>query len=99
MIENKKLIQFIYSESKYLDHKHLRQVLEMDFDNVVSYWCNLLSELKQTHPIKGKIDFIGSVIAYMLAFLALRGWTLDRKPDSVHIQALVDFILRGLGVE
>lgn len=99
MIENKKLIQFIYSESKYLDKKHLRQVLEMDFENVVGYWSNLLADLKKNHPIKGETEFTGSVIAYLLAFLALRGWTLNRKQDSVHIKALVDFILRGLGLE
>ena len=98
MIEHKKLIQFIYSESKYLDHKHLSQVLQMDFDNVVSYWTNMLIELKNTYPIKGDEDFSGSVISYLLAFLALRGWTLDSKSNDQHIQELVNFILRGLGI-
>ena len=99
MIENKKLIQFIYSESKYLDKKHLRQVLEMDLDNVVGYWNRMLAELKKNYPIQGNIDFSGSLIAYLLAFLALRGWTLNGKPNKKHIDALVQFIFRGLGIE
>ena len=98
MIENKRLIQFIYSENKYLDRKHLRQVLEMDYDNVVGYWNARLVELRKKYPIQGDVDFVSSVIAYLLAFLALRGWTLDTKPNETHINALVAFTLRGLGI-
>lgn len=36
-IENKKLIQFTYSESKYLDKKHFKVVLEMDYKNVIGF--------------------------------------------------------------
>ena len=39
--DNKKLIQFIYSESKYLDKSHLRIVLDMDYQNVVGFWTSL----------------------------------------------------------
>jgi AcrR family transcriptional regulator len=98
MIENKKLVQFVYSESKYLDKNHLRIVLDMDYKNVVGFWRNLLKEVRKTKPIKGNSDFEGSVIAYLLAFLALRGWTLDDKPSRKHVDSLVDFVLRGLGV-
>jgi AcrR family transcriptional regulator len=98
MIENKKLVQFVYSESKYLEKKYLRIVLEMDYNNVVGFWRSLLEEVKKTKSIKGDIDFISSIIAYLLAFLALRGWTLRDKPNKKHVDSLVDFILRGLGV-
>jgi len=97
MIENKKLIQFVYSESKYLDKKHLRVVLDMDYKNVVGFWRSLLEEVDKTKPVKGDSDFISSVIAYLLAFLALRGWTLKEKPNIKHADSLVDFILRGVG--
>lgn len=98
MIENKKLIQFVYSESKYLDKKYLRIVLDMDFKNVVGFWRSLLEETNKTKPIKGDLDFLSSVIAYLLAFLALRGWTLRDKPKRKQVDSLVDFVLRGLGV-
>ena len=98
MIENKKLIQFVYSESKYLDKNYLKIVLDMDYKNVVGFWRNLLKAVKTTKRIQGDTDFEGSVIAYLLAFLALRGWTLGEKPNRKHVDSLVDFILRGLGV-
>jgi len=97
MIENKKLIQFIYSESKYLDKKHLRIVLDMDYQNVVGYWRGLLGEVDRKKPLQGDSRFLGSVIAYLLVFLALRGWTLDEKPNIMDVDSLVDFILRGVG--
>lgn len=95
--ENKKLFQFIYSESKYLDKKHLKIVLDMDSKNVIGFWRNLLSELNTRHPIKGDEEFLSSLIAYLMVFLALRGWTLKGK-GSDYEELLVDFILKGLGV-
>ena len=96
--ENRKLFQFIYSESKYLDKKHLKVVLEMDSKNVIGFWRTLLSELNAKHPIKGDEEFLSSLIAYLMVFLALRGWTLKEEPDSVYMDSLVEFILRGIGV-
>ena len=97
MADNKKLIQFVYSESKYLNKDHLKTVLDMDYQNIVSFWRNLLKEVNKTKKIKGDPDFIGSVISYLLAFHALRGWTLNNRQKEKHIDYLVEFILRGLG--
>jgi AcrR family transcriptional regulator len=97
MIENKKLLQFIYSESKYLGKKHLRVVLDMDYQNVVGFWRSLLKEVDTAKPLQGDPEFLGSVIAYLLVFLALRGWTLYEKPNRKHVDSLVAFILRGVG--
>ena len=99
MSENKKLIQFIYSESKYLDKKHLQIVLDLDYRNIIGFWRTLLNDVNKTKPLKGDLDIIGSVIAYLVAFLALRGWTLKDKPNREHVDALIEFILRGLAVE
>ena len=98
MIENKKLIQFVYSESKYLGEKHLKVVLELDKNNVVGFWRNLLKEVNKTKAIQGDINFISSIIAFLLSFLALRGWTLKDFSKKKQTDLLVDFILRGLGV-
>ncbi len=98
MVENKRLLQFIYTESKYLDKKHLRVVLDMDYKNVVGFWRNLLKEVNGRKSVKGNSDFLGSLIAYLLVFLPLRGWTLRDIPTSKSVDSLVDFILRGLGV-
>jgi len=99
MIENKKLIQFIYSESKYLDKKHLQIVLDMDFNNVVGFWRSLLEDIKKTTSIKADTEFGSSIITYLMAFLALRGWTLRDKPKKEYVNSLVDFVLRGLDLQ
>ena len=44
LLKNKDLIQFIYSESKYLNKEHLRVVLEMDDKNVVEFWREILRD-------------------------------------------------------
>ena len=98
MVANKKLIQFVYSESKYLDKKHLRVVLEMDHNHVVGFWRRMLKEINKQKSIKGDSDFLGGLIAYLLVFLPLRGWTLRDKPTGKSINSLVDFILRGLSI-
>jgi AcrR family transcriptional regulator len=98
IIENKKLIQFIYTESKYLDKKHLRIVLKMDYNNVVGFWRSLLGGLKKPKSVRGDLDFLASLTAYLMVFLPLRSWTLRDKPTRRNVDSLVDFILRGLGV-
>jgi AcrR family transcriptional regulator len=97
-IENKKLIQFVYSESKYLDKKHFKVVLEMDYKNVIGFWRSLLEEVNSQKSIKGDLDILASIIAFMLVFQPLRGWTLREKPIKKTLDSLEDFILRGLGI-
>jgi AcrR family transcriptional regulator len=97
MIENKKLVQFMYTESKYLDKKYYHIFIELHQTNVVGFWCKLLEDLNRKIPIKDDLEFMGSLTAYVLAFLALSGWILDEKENEKHADALVDFVLRGLG--
>ncbi len=97
-IENKKLIQFVYSESKYLDKKHRKVVLEMDYQNVIGFWRGLLEEVSQSRSIKGDLDILASLVAFTLVFLPLRGWTLKDIPTKKTLDALHEFILRGLGI-
>lgn len=97
MVKNRKLIQFIYTESKYLDRKHLRAILEMDYNNVIGFWRQQLEMLSWHMPLKGELDFLASMVAYVLVFLPLRGWTLRDKPIRESIRSSRDFILRGLG--
>jgi AcrR family transcriptional regulator len=98
MVENRKLIQFVYSESKYLDKGHLQVVLEMDQQNVIGFWRSLLEEINKQKSIKGDLDFLASLITFIQVFLPLRGWTLRDKPTKKNVNALVDFILRGSGI-
>jgi AcrR family transcriptional regulator len=97
-IENKKLIQFVYSESKYLDKEHFKVVLEMDYKNVIGFWRGLLEDVNKKKSVKGDLDILASLVAFTLVFLPLRGWTLRDKPTKKTLGSLQDFILRGLGV-
>ena len=96
--ENKKLIQFDYSESKYLDKKHFKVVLEMDYKYVIGFWRGLLEEVNKKTSLKGDLDILASLVAFTLVFQPLRGWTLKDKPTKKTLDAVQDFILRGLGV-
>ena len=64
MVENKKLFQFVYTESKHLDKKHLRAVLEMDDKNVVGSFRQLLKEINQKKSIKSDINL--SFVIFLL---------------------------------
>ena len=99
MSENRRLIQFIYSESKYLDRKHLRAVLQMDKKNVIGFWHKMLSEVNQKKPIKGDLNFLASLITYLLVFLSLRGWTLRGMSLKQEEVSIINFILEGLGLK
>jgi AcrR family transcriptional regulator len=57
--DNRKLIQFVYSESKSLDRKHLKAVLEMDKQNIINFWQRLLEEVKRDKSIKFDLNFWG----------------------------------------
>jgi AcrR family transcriptional regulator len=98
MIENKKLLQFVYQESKYMDKKHLKVVLEMDYKNVIGFWHSLLEEVNKQKKVKGDLDILASLIAFIPVFVPLRGWTVRDKPTRKILDSLYDFILRGLGV-
>jgi AcrR family transcriptional regulator len=98
MVENKKLFQFVYTESKHLDKKHLRAVLEMDDKNVVGFYRQLLKEINQNILIKADINFAANLITYLLVFLPLRGWNLKDRPTNKNMASLREFILRGIGL-
>ncbi len=98
MVENKELFLFVYTETKYLERRHLRVVLEMDDKNVVGFWRRLLQGVDREKSIKGDLNFLANLISYLMVFLPLRGWNLRDKEESEHLDSLARFILRGLGI-
>ncbi len=98
IMENQSLFLFVYTETKYLNRKHLKVVLEMDDKNVVGFWRRLLSDLKIGESPGGDLDFLANLISYLMLFLPLRGWNLEDQPDREHVASLRNFILRGLGL-
>jgi AcrR family transcriptional regulator len=97
-IENRKLFQFVYTESKHLAKEHLRLVLEIDEKVVLSFWRELLAEV-QTKPFSQKeIPIAGSLIAFLSVFESLRGWTVKKFMPEEIVDFLTNFILGGLGL-
>ncbi len=98
MVENRHLLQFVYTESKHLDKEHLRAVLEMDFNDVICFWRGLLEALSKRSRLKGDLDCLASLVTFNLAFLPLRGWTVRNKPIDETNDSIKEFLLRGLGI-
>lgn len=99
IVKNKKLIQFIYSESKYLGKEHLRLVLEMDNKNVVELWRELLRDVKKDAYSDNECDLAANSLAFFMVFLSLRGWNVREQNLKKRIDFVTDFILKGLGVK
>jgi TetR/AcrR family transcriptional regulator, cholesterol catabolism regulator len=100
--ENRDLMQFLYTETKYLEPEHLRRVLELDDQNVVGFYRHLLAEIPGCGPRGRECDLAANLVAFLCVFLALRGWNLHLagKADvDAAVDFLVDFIFRGLGIE
>jgi hypothetical protein len=100
--ENRELYQFIFTESKYLDHEHLSKVLEMDDQNVVGFYRHLLSLLPDARVRGRESDLAANLVSFICLFLPLRGWNLgliDPADTDAAVEFLVTFIFRGLGLD
>lgn len=93
---NKKLLQFIYSESKYLSKKHLEVVLQMDDRNVVQFWRDRVSAVKQKLGLDLDVNFAANLIAYLNVFTPLRGWNLKARPIKEQHELVIQFILKAI---
>lgn len=99
LVENKDLIQFIYTESKYLSKEHLRVVLEMDNRNVTGYWCKKIDDALEQQGVAKNVALAGNLASYIMVFLALRGWNLKTQAKKKAGNFIIDFIFDGLGLK
>lgn len=93
------LYLFLYTESKYLERDDLKLVLELDDKNVVGFYRHLLSEIPGLALDAGDRETAANLVAFIVVFLALRGWNLDASKLSEHVDFLLGFMFRGLGLE
>jgi len=99
--QNRELYQLLYTESKYLDGEHLREVLALDDQNVVGFYRHLLSQIPGFAD-RDHADLAANLAAFVCVFLSLRGWNLHLKGDAdvdAAVDYLVDFLFRGLGIQ
>jgi len=95
---NKKLVQFIFTESKSLDKKHLRSILKIESDNMLNFWRRMLSEIDRFKENEQDLNFAASMIEYIVLFLPLRAWSVADKLLEDNINSLVEFTMRGIGI-
>ena len=96
---NKDLILFIYTESKYLDRKHLRKVLEIDNQNIVGFYRKLLAELPELGLNAQSQDTAANLLAFLMVILSLRAWNLKTDELSQNIDFITSFALKGVGLK
>jgi AcrR family transcriptional regulator len=99
LAEHKDLIQFIYSESKYLCKEHLRVVLEMDSQNVAGYWRKNVQNALLQQGVAKDVELGGNLVAFIMVFLSLRGWNLKSRSVDESIEFIIDFIFDGLSLK
>jgi AcrR family transcriptional regulator len=95
---HKKLIQFVYLESKYLSKQHLKVVLQMDDQNVVQFWRNLLVAVQRKTGLDIDINACANIIVFLNVFMPLRGWNLKDRPAEEYKQQLLQFALKAIGI-
>ena len=95
--ENKKIIQLISTETKYLKKEYLIDVLKMEQEDTIDNYHQLLVDLNKEISINGDLELLASILAYVVAFLALKGWTVKEKSTDDVNCCLFDFIINGLG--
>lgn len=96
--DNKALFLFLYTETKNLDKRHLNVVLELDDKNVVGFWRRILRDAQVEKSVADAPDLFANLLSYLMVFLPLRGWNNKVKSKARVLDPLVEFILRGLGV-
>lgn len=95
---HKKLVQFIFTEAKYLCKKYLDIILKMDDINLNGFFLNLLKEVNKKYPINCDIELAARYIPYITAFIGLKGWCVKQWPLENNVDFQVRFILTGLGL-
>lgn len=99
MTKNRRLFLFIYTETKYLDKRHLQVVLEMDNQDVVGFWRRILRDVHRKEPIWGDINLLANIVSYLMVFVPMRRWNMKEHPPEDIANGLIDFILKGIGVQ
>jgi AcrR family transcriptional regulator len=96
--KNRKLFQFIFTESKQLGKEHLKIILEMDNRNVSGFFHKLLEEVSKNHKLNYDPDLAARFLSFSTVFMALRGWNLRKWSDDEIIDFLETLIIKGLGL-
>lgn len=93
--QNHDLYLFVYTETKYLERRHLEAVLASDVQGVVGFWRELLAGMRPSLDP----ELAANLISFLMVFPVLRGWNLDPAKRAGYLRQTVEFICRGLGLD
>lgn len=98
IIEQRKLFQFVYAESKHLAETHLKMVLDVDEKTTLRFWRELVGALGIPGFREKEIRLAASTIAFLNVFEALRGWTVKDIDRKSIVDFITEFSIRGIGL-
>lgn len=96
--KNKKLIQFVYSDSKHLGKEHLKIIMDTDNRIIDMFFRKLLEEVSKEYTINYDLELAARYITFITVFIALRGWNLKEWSLDTVIDFMTMFILKALGL-
>lgn len=90
---------FIYTETKSLDKKYMREILAREKQFVKAFEALIKRGIRQGVFHGDKPDLIANIIVFTLSIYPLRGWNTrpERSTDEL-LDALIRFVLMGLGI-
>jgi len=90
---------FIYTETKSLDRKYMREILAGETQFVKAFESLIRKGIRQGVFHGEKPDLIANIIVFTLSIYPLRGWsTRRRRSNDELLDALIRFVLKGLGI-
>ena len=70
----------------------------MEKDSTIRKYHELLIEVNKERPLKADLEVLASMLAYTVAFEALKGWTVSEKSIEEINNVVLDFVLKGVGL-
>jgi AcrR family transcriptional regulator len=97
-IDNRKLVLFLYTQGFYLDEKEHDLTFQTVNKINTDLWENLLNEYSRAKIFSGDIPMSARFIHHSMFYFILNEVGDKRKEKDCHIDSMVDFILKGLGL-
>lgn len=100
MAERQEQILLLYHESHSLDSRAVRAILAR-VEEFIRSFEEMLRELRRQRPLPvGDLRLAANIITFLPTIAALRRWDLDRHVTrEAIVGGMVDFMLRGLGLD
>jgi AcrR family transcriptional regulator len=96
--KNQDIIMFLYTESDSLDRESLHTVLARENEYIELFEGLLRDFFKNRKVDEDRLRIAADLMCYIPVIVALRGWSLRRRFDSMDkvLEEILDFVLQGI---